>query len=166
MTEAAIKFLFNPVESGIALSQPRGESCATVAMQTQRLLRQYGVAARVVVGAAGWRDYPVLYRWKGQAEYHAWVETEFGEVVDLTCDDLHHRIGLPSAWAHIPAPRNCWDVSLLLRDRGYVEIEGGHSEINVDVPGEEAFDTVAALLLRFCREKESEFRERYPENSG
>jgi hypothetical protein len=74
MIEAAIKHLFTPAESAIRLGQPRGESCATVAMHTQLLLKCSGVAARVVVGAARWRGYPVGYRWGGQDEYHMWVE--------------------------------------------------------------------------------------------
>jgi hypothetical protein len=161
MVEAAIKYLFTPAESRVAFPQPRGESCATVAMQTQRLLKHYGVAARVVVGAAGWRGYPLRYAWQGQAEYHAWVETEFGEVVDLTCDDLNHRTGLSSPLAMIPAPANCWDLPSALTDRGYVEIEGGHAQINVDVPGEMGFDRLAELLLRFCNDQELEFQQRY-----
>lgn len=162
IVEAAIKYLFTPSKSRIAFSQPRGESCATVAMQTQRLLREFGVAARVVVGAAGWRGYPLRYAWAGPDEYHAWVETEFGEIVDMTCDDLNHRTNLPLTWTIIPAPANCWDLPSALTDRGYVEIEGGHAQINVDVPGELGFDTLAELLLTFCNDHKAEFQQRYP----
>jgi hypothetical protein len=164
MIEASIKYLFTPAESAIYLGQPRGESCATVAMQTQLLLKRYGVAARVVAGAAGWRGYPVGYRWAGQDEYHMWVETEFGEVVDLVCDDLSSRASVAQTWSGIPAPRSCWDLPSALTDRGYVEIEGGHAQINVDVPGEPAFDQIAEILSKFCERHEAEFRQRYPEH--
>jgi hypothetical protein len=164
MVEAAIKHLFTPNESGIRFPQPRGESCATVAMHTQLLLKHYGVAARVVAGAARWQGYPFGYRWGGQDEYHMWVETEFGEVVDLTCDDLSSRTGMAHLLATIPAPRACWDLPSTLTDRGYVEMVGGHAQINVDVPGETAFDRIATLLLRFCERHAAEFRQRYPAN--
>jgi hypothetical protein len=163
LIEAAIRFIFTPVDSGVDLGQPRGESCATVAMQTLLLLKHYGVAARVIAGAARWKGYPSGYRWGGQDEYHMWVETEFGEIVDLTCDDLNSRTGVVHAWPHIPAPRNCWESPSALSDRGYVEIEGGHAQISVDVPGEPAFDRLAELALNFCRSHEDEFRRRYSE---
>jgi len=163
MIEAAMKYLFTPTESAIDLRQPRGESCATVAMHTQLLLKRYGVTARVVAGAARWRDFPVGYRWGSQDEYHMWVETEFGEVVDLACDDLSSRTSVAQAWPGIPAPRSCWDLPSALTDRGYVEIEGGHAEINVDVPGEPGFDRIAEILVKFCERHEAEFRRRYPE---
>lgn len=162
LIEAAMKYLFNPIESRISFQQARGESCATVAMHTQLLLRHFGVGARIVVGAARWRDYPFQYRWAGQDEYHMWVETEYGEVVDLVCDDLNSRVGVAHAGLNIPAPRNCWDLPSALTDRGYVEIEGGHVQINVDVPGEPIFDRVAKLASKFCEEHEAEFRQRYP----
>lgn len=162
LIEAAVKYLFTPTDSGFYLGQPRGESCATVAMQTQLLLRHYGVAARVIAGAARWKGYPFGYRWGGQDEYHMWVETEFGEIVDLTCDDLNSRAGRVNASPHIAAPTNCWGLRSALTDRGYVEIEEGHAQINVDVPGEPAFDKLAELALNFCRNHEDEFRRRYP----
>jgi hypothetical protein len=130
-------------------------------MQTQRLLKHYGVAARVVVGAARWRGYPIRYAWGAQAEYHAWVQTEFDEIVDLTCDDLSHQTDLPPAWTAIKAPANCWDSRSALNDRGYIEIECGHAQINIDVPGEEGFDSLAERLLQFCFDHESEFQSRH-----
>lgn len=163
LIESAIRFIFTPADSGVSLGQPRGESCATVAMQTLLLLKRYGVAARVIAGAARWKDYPFAYRWRGQDEYHMWVETEFGEIVDLTCDDLSSRADVVNAWPHVPAPRNCWEPPSALSDRGYVEIEGGHLQISVDVPGEPAFDKLAELALNFCRSHEDEFRRLYPE---
>jgi hypothetical protein len=162
LIEAAIRHLFNPAASGSGLLQPRGESCATVAMHTQRLLRLYGVTSRFVVGAARWRDHPAFYRWSGQDEYHAWVETEFGEIVDLACDDLNSRTDLSYASTTVPSPRNCWDLPTALSDRGYVEIEGGYSRINVDIPGEAGFDVLARLASKFCEEHEVISRERYP----
>jgi hypothetical protein len=155
LIEAALKHVFKP-ENGVI--QPRGESCATVSMTVVWLLKRYGIASRFIVGAAGWHSFPLFYRWGGSKEYHAWVETEHHEIVDLACDDLNNRTDFNF---RIPAPKNCWDVASLLRDRGYVEIEYGHSVLDVDVPGKEAFDRIVVLAEAYCHANENAFKSRF-----
>jgi hypothetical protein len=141
----------------------RGELCAEVATITSWLLRQYGVASRFVCGSAQWAGYPIGFQWKGEAEYHAWVETQHGEFVDLACDSLGARNDLPSAVRALPSPTAWWGRPGLMPDRNYEEAVGGWKQINVDPPDSPSFLKVAQRALQFARANEAKYREEFSE---
>lgn len=151
----AIVWLYT-TQSGVQM-QPPGESCATISMLLISVLRHCGIKARLAVGAAKWDGYPIGYKWNGVHEYHAWVFTEYREVVDLACGMLNTRSDLTREVRLIQPPKNCWTRSEYLADREYVEIEDGHAHLNVDVPGEQSYDLLLSLLLDFCERNKQAF---------
>lgn len=108
-----IKYTFDG-QAGIAFFHTqlgrsvRGELCAAVSLLTLWLLEQYKIRSRVVFGSAQWTGYPIGFLWKGEREYHSWVETEFGEIVDLACDALDKRSDITSASRPVHPPKICW----------------------------------------------------------
>lgn len=148
--EKTIKHVFDG-GAGFHFGCGRGELCANVALLTVWLLEQFGVRARFAVGSARWDGYPHGYEWKGEREYHAWAVTEFDEIVDLACDAMSSRSDLSYYGSLIPSPRNCWTKRSALRDRDYREVPGGARELDVDCPGSETFDTLAAAALAFAK---------------
>ena len=163
LVEASIKHTFDG-QSGILFMHSqmgrsvRGELCAPVALLTMWILDQYGVRARIVFGSAKWNNYPFAFLWKGSAEYHAWVETEYGEIVDLTCDAINQRSGLALAIKVIPPPGACWKTSDQLTDRVYEEVRYGGQEIDIDLPGSPTFESMARVAIEYARAHEQAFR--------
>jgi hypothetical protein len=142
-------------------SQPRGTMCVQVAMLAVSLLSQYGVVSRVVVGSACWMNYPHHFSWKGQSEYHAWVQTEYDEIVDLTCDALRDNPEISRRSPRTPAPPTCWTKRAELNDRTYTEVTGGATQLDVEVPGHPLFDDLARRSLQYARNHQTEFQERF-----
>ncbi|MDX6405004.1 MAG: motif [Blastocatellia bacterium] len=163
LVEAAIKHTFDG-GAGILFMHSqlgrsvRGELCAPVALLVQWLLNQYGIKSRVVFGSAEWKNYPFAFRWKGAAEYHAWVETEYGEIVDLACDAINHRSSLAAPISILPPPKSCWEKPDQLTGRVYEEVRYGGQEIDIDLPGSPAFDSTAKAAMQYARTHEVEFR--------
>lgn len=162
LIEYSIKYTFDGA-AGIVFTHSRlgqsvrGELCAPVALLTQWLLQVYGVRSRVVFGSAKWSGYPVGFKWKGVAEYHAWVETEYSEIVDLACDALNERSTLPSHYQTIASPKNCWTRANELTDRIYSEVPYGGQEIDVDLPDSNEFLMTAQVALNYARSHEKDF---------
>jgi hypothetical protein len=153
---SAIVWLYE-TQTLVRLQQPPGESCTTISMLLISLLRHYGVKSRFAVGSARWQSYPIFYQWKGVAEYHSWVMTEYGEIVDLACGALNTRSALTDEQRKIRPPRTCWEKLELLADRDYVEVEDGHAHLNVDCPGEQTYDLLYSLVVAFCAENRENF---------
>lgn len=162
LIETTIKHTFDG-QAGIAFFHAqlgrsvRGELCAAVSLLTSWLLEQYKIRSRVVFGSARWIGYPIGFLWKGEREYHSWVETEFGEIVDLACDALDQRSDITSASQAVHAPKICWTKPHLLGDRSYEEVPYGGQEIDVDLPGSRSFDRIASVALAYARVHEKKF---------
>ncbi len=152
LVKKPIKHVFDG-DAGFEFGGSRGELCANVALLIIWLLRQYGVQARFVVGSARWNNYPLWFDWKGEREYHAWVQTEFNEIVDLACDALSTRSNLPQPILS-PSPQNCWVKRDELTDRVYREVANGARELDVDCPGSKAFEILATAALKFATRQE------------
>jgi hypothetical protein len=140
----------------------RGELCESVAMVAVWLLRHYGVASRVVFGSARWDGFPVYFDWKGQSEYHAWVETEFREYIDLACDSLRFRSDLAGS-IFVSSPNAVWGYHALMTDRRYIEVEDGWKQISVDQPDSPSFLRLARPALEFAQTNEARYREQFKE---
>ena len=121
------------------IGEIRGETCLYVASLTRDLLRLFNVRSYVAAGSSSWKNSPVYYSWKSNdgviVEYHAWVVTEYGELVDLACDDIVNRrdaykfralrLGL--------APSTCWDKNP--QDREYIVRDLGAKSLALDKRG-------------------------------
>lgn len=160
LVETAIKHVFDG-HSDFVVHGVRGKLCVSVAMVTVWALRQFAISSRLVVGSAHWKDYPTCFNWRGEQEYHAWVHTEFDEIVDLACDALSDRSDLSPIARESHAPSSCWRKRALLDDRDYTEIPGGHTELDVDLPEDKIFQEIANSVLAFARSHETEFQSKY-----
>jgi hypothetical protein len=143
----------------------RGELCDSVAMTTVWLLQHYGLAARVVFGSARWDRLPICFNWRGQAEYHAWVETEYEEFVDLACDSVRFRSDMADR-VMPPSPNACWGHRTLITDRQYIEVAEGWKQISVDQPDSPSFLGVARRALEFAKTNEAKYREQFKEQEA
>lgn len=161
------RWLKRLVENGVRdvfdrqLKERRGELCLYISVSVTRLLKLHNISARVVAGSAAWKNYPLQFKWKGRAEFHAWVETEFGELVDLGCDDFHRRRGLP--FPVPPGPPSCWDNRENLMDRKYVEVPDGAIAVDVYASDEAHLESATTLLREFVSANKKTYRDEYGE---
>jgi hypothetical protein len=137
-----------------SVGQTRGEACLYVARLVKDLLEQFEIKSYVAAGSAAWSGYPHYYQWKPHSlrpEFHAWVVTQYGEIVDLACDGFHTRrdayrsLGPMSG---IPSPQKCW--SKQLSDREYIIRDSGAKSLPFDKKAYAIFYPVAIdKLSRF-----------------
>ena len=93
----------------------------------------------------------ISIRWKGAAEYHAWVETEHGEIVDVACDAINHRSSLAASISILPPPKSCWEKPDQLIGRVYEEVRYGGREIDIDLPGTDQHSFVPIRVVEIDR---------------
>lgn len=114
----------------------RGELCLYASYLTKKLLEVHNIRSYIVAGSSKWSGYPTYFQYKPFAKYqefHAWVVTEFGETVDLTCDAFGNRRDsntLAGVKFSITPPKTCWDKEL--NDREYIGYDLGAKSFPVD----------------------------------
>ncbi|MBY0052961.1 hypothetical protein H7K32_15025 [Brevibacillus agri] len=114
----------------------RGEHCIYVSNVIKELLSLHGIRSYVVAGSSKWDGYPIFYQWKPKAaipEFHVWVITQFGELVDLACDDMHNRADFAftqTARMGVPSPSAKWDKNMV--DCEYIPKELGAKSFAID----------------------------------
>ncbi|GIO03002.1 hypothetical protein J5TS2_36700 [Brevibacillus halotolerans] len=132
----------------------RGEHCIYVSYVVKNLLELHGIRSYVVAGASKWIGYPIYYQWKPKSkipEFHVWVVTQYGETVDLACEDIHNRsdfVFTQTKKLGIPSPSSKWNKDL--SDCEYVPKELGAKSFLIDMNA-----------LNRLQKKAIEYHERY-----
>jgi hypothetical protein len=110
------------------IGENRGETCLYVSTLVKDLLNELGVKSFVVAGISKWKDVSTFYDWKPPVQFHAWVVTEYGEIVDLACDALNERRDMLGKRTN--APTKCWIKEL--NDREYIAKDLGAKSLPFD----------------------------------
>lgn len=129
-----------------------------MALLTQWLLINTASNQGSSSAAQSGRTILLVFFWKGAAEYHTWIETEYAEIVDLACDAINHKASLAPSIRILPPPKSCWHKPDQLTDRVYEEVRYGGQEIDVDLPGSPTFDCTGKVAMQYLRTHEVEFR--------
>ncbi|HAM79799.1 MAG TPA: hypothetical protein DCO80_03200 [Ornithinibacillus sp.] len=130
---------------------PRGELCLYSSYLTKYLLEIFEIRSYVVAGSSKWKYYPNFFQFKPEAkmrEFHAWLVTEYGEIIDLTCDDFGGRTDshlISGVRKGIQPPKTCW--SKVLTDREYIAHDIGAKVFNIDKKVLDMLKEVATKLL-------------------
>lgn len=105
--------------------------CLQASCGIRRVLGSFGIAARLVVGAACFsevnRKPPVEVSWGGfwDQDHHIWTLTEYDEIVDLTITQLHlhpakqrcDAVPIPAVWW---SPSHRWPSIILYLPEGEI----------------------------------------------
>ena len=135
-----IKILEAIINTFYYFGERRGELCLYSSKFVQDILKVFhGMESYIILGKAMWDNFPDYFDWKNYEnkyqEYHAWILTEYGEIVDLTCDALDQRTDsgyLKSTKLGIAPPERCWEKIETLNDRSYIGKQVGIGEITFD----------------------------------
>ncbi|PEV47429.1 MULTISPECIES: hypothetical protein [Bacillus cereus group] len=128
-----------------SIGETRGETCLYVSTLVKELLKEFEINSYVVAGSSRWNNVLTFYDWKPPVEFHAWIVTEYGEIVDLACDALNERRDiLDKSWRN--APSKCWSKELI--DRTYIGKELGAKSFPFDHKGFDIIKDEAFRLLK------------------
>ncbi|HDR7338311.1 TPA: hypothetical protein QCX11_004481 [Bacillus anthracis] len=111
------------------IGETRGETCLYVSTLVKDLLTESSIKSYVVAGSSKWKGVPIFYDWKPPIQFHAWVVTQYGEIVDLACDALNERRDMIGRIG-INTPTRCWKKEL--DDREYIEKDLGAKSLQFD----------------------------------
>lgn len=131
-----------------AINETRGELCLYVSMLVKDLLEYYNIRSYIVGGEARWKDYPHYYKWNPQKEFHVWDVTQYGEMIDLTCDSFETRHDANTSvgpLVGIKSPDLC--LGKVCNDRNYTSHDLGCKNIKRDKRGYEKVKKIAFELL-------------------
>lgn len=141
------------------VKESRADHALFVCRIVARALKELGVRAWVEAGSASWKKYPIGFIYKGRTEFHPWVATEFDEVVDLACDNLHKRKVLPMK---VPkGPPTCWTRRADLKDRVYGAVENAAESCGVFGRVDLVVEPAEALVTSFIESNRSAYMLRY-----
>lgn len=127
------------------IGENRGETCLYVSTLIKDLLVEFGIKSYVVAGSSKWKNISTFYDWKPPLQFHAWVITEYGEVIDLACDALTKRKDMQGRTG-ITSPKRCWEKEL--SDREYIGKDFGAKSLQFDRNGYKLIKSQALKLLR------------------
>ncbi|MGK7378334.1 hypothetical protein ACSFXN_10905 [Planococcus sp. 1R117A] len=127
-----------------SIGENRGETCLYVSTLVKDLLNEHRIKSYVVAGSSRWNHVSVYYDWKPPVEFHAWVVTEYGEIVDLACDALNERRDMRRSIG-FNIPTRCWEKEL--KDRVYVPKDLGAKSLPFDKGYKDIKNKAFELLL-------------------
>lgn len=113
-----------------------GEACLYSSLLTKELLNEFDIKSYVVAGSSKWHNYPTWFQYLPNDEpmqFHAWLITEYGEIVDLSCDAFENRQDahtLGGVRLGIKPPSVCWSKEI--NDRKYIVRNIGAKSFPVD----------------------------------
>lgn len=113
-----------------------GESCLYSSFLTKEVLKEFGIKSYVVAGSSKWNNYPTWFQYLPNdkvMQFHAWLITEYGEIVDLSCDSFANRQDAHTFGGvklGIKSPSICWSKEI--NDREYIVRDIGAKSFPVD----------------------------------
>ena len=144
----------------VQLKESRADNALFVCRIVAKALRELEVRAWVEAGGASWKNYPIGFIYKGRAEFHPWLVTEFDELVDLSCDNLHLRKRLPMKVK--PGPKTCFTKRTACKDRKYQAVEGAPEACGVFGKVDLLLEPAEAMLRGFVEAHRTSYESRYP----